>query len=966
MADAAKSGRPEGMGLGSLRSGFLLVVLVFIGIPWYAGLRLLDLRSEDAMRSAAEADLLNRRDVLTRLTVLGNPEKRYDELMSQLARTPLKPHALARRAAALVKREQGALELTLFDADLRIVPLPGLSAPPRRASERFMRALCARGEDPQPKLLAAFGGDPEAARLMAEAPGSLVKLENAFIRSWGGWWTVRTRAGKPLAHLVAFVHRGKIDPDLLMDRAVREVRRLIDGSMTVGWLHPFEHGRVRPADLSWPDGLGGTIASIPPDVGEFEWQEKPVLLVDGSRGERLFAIPRESRQAGRESAMPACVLSSVCGILALAIVLFGPAVSVRIGLRGKLTILLASGGGLLLAGLMLTALFDRTDRERILVDEFKQRHLRLLARIDDDFLSELFPALREYEAALEKAGAAGRDTAADVVVRHIEPMVAKVKSILNGIIVVDAEQRVRYFSSGIDDPRKAGESRSFLNDVGRSLMLEFQNKAKTLSGKRQDEKLITDIIANTLYYGIRAGRQIQFQKLMNQGMIVYAGVAGGTSRSAGAILLATHDSCRAQRSYLARVTDRWPWAKEGPRFAAVPIPPDPTWTAYPKRSTGENLELRRWRDRVAGERLPTHGFTCIHGQDYLLTAVPGTRLDGYVLMIAQPMSRIREWTVALDRRMGALSLAILALVVGVTVAVATRLLRPMRHLENALDDIRSRTFKARVPLGGVFELDRLGERVNLVSEDLRDLQIARSVQEQLWPEEEIAGPGWAVSGRCISAADLGGDYHDWAVLPDGGIMLAVGDVAGHGIPAALVTAAAKVELGMQVRRRCGPADALTNLHGAFGEQAGSFRPMSLWLGIFDPESGVVRAASAGHPFGILALPDGSTEFVGRPGYPLGSRHSATFEEVRVEMPAGSCLVLYSDGLPEAAGCGGEPFGYDRLCAAVTRLRGLPPADIVAKLLETVSEWSGAPIPADDQTVLVLSRPCPEADRRGAA
>ncbi len=966
MADVAMNVRPERMGPGSLRSGLLLVVLVFVGIPWYAGLRLLDLRNEDAMRSAAEGDLLNRRDVLTRLTVLGNPEKRYDELVSQLARTPVTPSALARRAAALVKREQGALELTLFDAGLHVVPLPGLPVPPRRASERFMRALCARGEDPQPKLLAAFGGDPEAARLMAEAPGSLVKLENAFIRSWGGWWTIRTRTGKPLAHLVAFVHRGKIDPDLLMDRAVRDVRRLIDRNMTVGWLHPFEPGRVRPTDLSWPDGLGEAIASIPPDIGEFEWQGTPVLLVDGSRGERLFAIPRESRLTGRESALPACVLSSVCGVLALAIVLFGPAVSIRIGLRGKLTILFASGGGLLLAGLMLTALFDRADRERILIDEFKQRHLRLLARIDEDFLSELFPALREYEAAVEKAGAAGRNKAADVAVRHVEPMVAKIKSILNGIIIVDAKQQVRYFASGIDNPRKAAESRSFLNDVGRSLILEFQDKAKKLSGKRKDEKLITDIIANTLYYGIRAGRQIQFQKLMNKGMIVYAGVAGGTSRSAGAVLLATHDLCRAQRSYLARITMRWPWEEEGPRFAAVPIAPDPSWLAYPKRSTGEDLELRRWRDRVAGDRLPTHGLTRIHGRDYLLTAVPGTRLDGYVLMIAQPMSRIREWTGALDRRMGALSLAILALVVGVTVTVATRLLQPMRHLENALDDIRSRTFRARVPHGGVFELDRLGERVNLVSEDLRDLQIARSVQEQLWPGEEIAGPGWAVSGRCIAAADLGGDYHDWAVLPDGSIMLAVGDVAGHGIPAALVTAAAKVELGMQVRRRCGPAEALDNMHGAFGEQAGSLRPMSLWLGIFDPVSGVVRAASAGHPFGILALPDGSTAFVGRPGYPLGARRSAAFVEVRVEMPPGSCLVLYSDGLPEAAGRGGEPFGYDRLCAAVARLRGLPPAEVVAKLLETVSEWSGAPVPADDQTVLVLSHVISGSGQGGTA
>lgn len=959
------TGRPESPGAGSLRSGLLLVVLAFVGVPWLAGLWLIGMWGESSLQAAAETDLLNRRDILMRLTVLGNPEKRYTELVSQLARTPLTPQGLARRAAALVKKEQGALDLTIFDADKRLVPLPGQAPPPRRASERFMRALTSRGEDPQPKLLAAFGGDPESARLMAESPGSLVKLENAFIRSWGGWWTVRTRSGRVLGHLVAFVHRGAIEPDRLMDRAVSEAQKLVGKGMTVGWVHPYEPSRMRPGIGSWPVGLGNWIASVPPDVAEFSWDGHSVLLADGTRGERLFAISNASPPEGFRPTGAIAGFSALCGMIALAVLMSGPAVSRRMGLRGKLTILFVTGGGLLLGGLMMTVLFDRADRERVFIEECKKRHLRLLARIDQDFLSELFPALREYDVALKKADAAEKEDPVDVLIRHVEPLVRNIRTILNGIVIVDAMPAVRFFDSGLTAPRQLAENKSFLVDIGLTLMLEYLGKARPLSGERQDEKIITDAIANTLYFGIRSGRKIQFQRLLNRSTIMYAGVANKASGRPRAVLLAMHDSSRAQQRYLGRVAAQWPWAEDGPRFGAVPLSPDPSWRSFPKRSTGEDLELRRWRDRVAGDRLPVHGTTRIHGRDYLLTAFPGTRVEGYVLMIAEPMSRIREWTGILNRRMAGLSLAILALVVGVTVAVATRILRPLKQLEDGLESIRRRNFSANVKYGGVYELDRLGERVNLVAENLRDLQIARSVQEQLWPGEELAGEGWSVSGRCVPAADLGGDYHDWAVLPGGKIMLAVGDVAGHGIPAALVTAAAKVELGMQLRRQCGPAEALRKMNETFGEQAGRLRPMSLWLGIFDPSTGELEAAAAGHPFGILARPDGSTELIGTPGYPLGSRRVASFTEIRVAVPPGGCLVLYSDGLPEALDAAGCPFGYDRLCSAVARFRGTPPGDIAETLLGMVSEWSGRTIPADDQTLVVLSRVA-VATKRGEA
>ncbi|HEY9070772.1 MAG TPA: hypothetical protein VIV61_11000, partial [Candidatus Ozemobacteraceae bacterium] len=655
--------------------GRLPLVLVFVVIPWLAGLFLLGAAREAADRDRADAERSRRRDVLARISVLGNVEKRYDELISNLVRPSLPLPVLARRAARLARAEEGGLDLTLFDATPSLLPLPGFTPPPKRASERFMRALLRGGEDPQPKLLAAFGGNADSAHLMAGAPGSLVRLENAFVRSWGGWWPVRDRSGRVAGHLVAFVHRGRIDPALVMDRAVRNARRLVGDRMTIGWIHPAAPDRLRPAEIAWPSGLDRTLASAPPDLAEFSWNGLPILLTDGPLGERLFAIatdvPSEKRTVVFDG--PALCMTAGALLVTLLFLWCGPAFTARFGLRGRLILLFVAGGGLLLAGLMMTVLFDREDRRRILIEEYENRDLELLARIDQDFLSELFPALRVYELALEEGGRTGD---VDSVVRHVGRLMRRVRSFIDGVVVVDASPAVKLFDSGLGDERAVAGRKSFLTDIGIGLMREFQGTAPQLSGDRNGPTLMTDIIANVLYYGIRAGRQFQFLLYLHKPMIIYAGVAAsGGNVCAG--LLVMHDPSRAQQKYLRRVIAGWPWSRNGARFAALPLAPDPAWRAYPRAATGADPELRRWRDRIVGERLPTHGITRIRGIEYLMTALPGTRLDGYALLIARPMQEIEERTGALDRRMAGISLAILALVIGITAVVATRLLGPL-------------------------------------------------------------------------------------------------------------------------------------------------------------------------------------------------------------------------------------------------------------------------------------------------
>jgi len=367
------------------------------------------------------------------------------------------------------------------------------------------------------------------------------------------------------------------------------------------------------------------------------------------------------------------------------------------------------------------------------------------------------------------------------------------------------------------------------------------------------------------------------------------------------------------------------------------------------------------RDDAAVSRLPQHRVATVGGRRYLLTAIRGQYIDGYVLVMAQPYDVIVRQIEALDRQLtwlAALMSGLAALAAWIT---ATLLLRPIVGLGQGLRWLQARAFNRRVEPGAVVELAAVADRFNVVMGDLRDLQVARSVQEQLWPVAGLHGADWVVGGRCATAADLGGDHHDWFALPDGRIVFGVGDVAGHGIASALVMASAKVGLAMQAAGAGRPGAMLSAMNASFHALLGRGRPMTFWLGIFDPRTRRLEYACAGHNYPFALGPDGEVTALGVPGYPLGARRHTTYAENVCVLAPGSAVAVYSDGLIEARQPGSTAmFGYDRLAAAVARgVAGVGecgesgPVRVVERVFAEVQAWSNLAVPEDDQTLVVL-------------
>ena len=237
----------------------------------------------------------------------------------------------------------------------------------------------------------------------------------------------------------------------------------------------------------------------------------------------------------------------------------------------------------------------------------------------------------------------------------------------------------------------------------------------------------------------------------------------------------------------------------------------------------------------------------------------------------------------------------------------------------------------------------------------KELELARAIQQRLLPPAEVEGPGFAVAARCVPARHVGGDFYDVFHLDDGKLGLAVADVAGKGMGAALIMATAKAVVPL-LAKSTDPAATLASLDGKLGKELGKREFVALSFAVYDPVSGELRLGNAGLPDPYLLRRGDAPRALACPGprIPLGLKAGVAREALALRLAPGDRVLFLSDGLPEAPRPDGEPIGY----AALEALLDLPgdgrPGEAVEILLSRVAAAAGA-APGDDATVLLLER-----------
>jgi serine phosphatase RsbU (regulator of sigma subunit) len=231
---------------------------------------------------------------------------------------------------------------------------------------------------------------------------------------------------------------------------------------------------------------------------------------------------------------------------------------------------------------------------------------------------------------------------------------------------------------------------------------------------------------------------------------------------------------------------------------------------------------------------------------------------------------------------------------------------------------------------------------------------AAEIQRSHLPSVAPTVPGYSIAGATNACRTVGGDYFDYIPLADGRMALIVADVAGKGLPAALMM------MNLQARadaigETCRDlAEFATRLNRSLVPHCPRNRFITLFVCAAD-ENGGIEYCNAGHNPALLIRTDGQVEHLSEGGVVLGLLPQLSYQQGRVQMESGDLLVLYSDGITEAESPAEEEFDTDRLVALVKKNRAEDPSELIELVMQAVRDWTeGAPA-SDDRTLMIVKR-----------
>jgi sigma-B regulation protein RsbU (phosphoserine phosphatase) len=296
-------------------------------------------------------------------------------------------------------------------------------------------------------------------------------------------------------------------------------------------------------------------------------------------------------------------------------------------------------------------------------------------------------------------------------------------------------------------------------------------------------------------------------------------------------------------------------------------------------------------------------------------------------------------------------------------------------------------FSHRIEVKGKDQLADLSDSFNRMTENLErllvvakekerlqsEVEIAREVQSQLYPRVVPQTRSLRLTAVCHPARMCSGDYYDYEVIRDSQVALAIGDVAGKGISAALLMATlqsslrSQLQSALEIATAAGSGSAtecarpfvstshlVSRLNSQLYAYTSPEKYATFCFGIFDEHSGIFTYTNAGH-LPPLLVRDGVAERLDVNGTVVGAFPFAKYDESRIVLKPSDLLVCYTDGITEPENEYGEMFGEDRLIDLIARNSHLNDEQIIEVVLESVREWMATDELPDDMTILLARR-----------
>ena len=313
-----------------------------------------------------------------------------------------------------------------------------------------------------------------------------------------------------------------------------------------------------------------------------------------------------------------------------------------------------------------------------------------------------------------------------------------------------------------------------------------------------------------------------------------------------------------------------------------------------------------------------------------------------------------------------LVLEIAALAIGFV--LSRTMTRAVEDLYDATLHLRRGDFGYRVRVQQRDQLGSLGESFNEMTASVSDLiaeqrqrqrleheiSIAREVQEQLFPRSLPSISGLQLAGICRPARSVSGDYYDFIQLGPRRVAIALADISGKGIFAALLMASLQAALRSMAAvdgSGDGTAALVARLNNHLFKNTSDDRYATFFYAVYDGDANTLTYTNAGH-LPQFFVSDGGVQQLDEGGTVVGMFEDVSYTERTLKVAPGSVLVAFSDGLTEPENVYGEEFGMQRLKEEILRQRAVPSQRLAENLIAAADQWSGTPEQADDITVVV--------------
>jgi len=295
----------------------------------------------------------------------------------------------------------------------------------------------------------------------------------------------------------------------------------------------------------------------------------------------------------------------------------------------------------------------------------------------------------------------------------------------------------------------------------------------------------------------------------------------------------------------------------------------------------------------------------------------------------------------------------------------------VHDLYEGTERVNQGDYSYRIPVHGDDQIAQLSGSFNQMTQNVEhslrvakenerlqaELAFARTVQEQLFPKSVPHLKTLQLTAVCRPARMVSGDYYDYQLMSDGRALIALGDVAGKGIPAALLMASLQACVRMQVASDTNNlclSEMMSRLNHQLHASTSAEKFATFFLALYDDATGEFRYTNAGH-LPPLLVRGTQTKALDVNGIVVGAFPRAAYTESRLHLEPGDLLVAYTDGVTEPENEFGEMFGDERLAEFLSHGSGLASETLIGSLMESVDRFTGSGELQDDMTVLVARR-----------